>query len=177
MAVFAFPLVPVDLGCSPTVSMDVTPRRKSFRFSIVSVLLFTTIVALVIRLWSTSGVVELTFIDLQFESSSGTAGSVPTVPAAIARLHDRQVRIRGYIDPISVFQNKGIKNFILCRDDDDPPSSMDDSEFAVVRMKGQSTIDYTSSPVAVRGTLKILSTPFTIGKRRIFYEIAATEAE
>ncbi len=166
----------MSTGCH-SVSMTAMPTSKRLRFGIPSLLLLTALAAVVLRLTHTSGVVELTFHDLQLDPTSPANDRTQTIPAAIERLDERQVRLRGYIYPSSVFRAKGIKRFILCRDNNEPPSATCDSDFVIVQMVGPAETDFTTRPVAVSGTFAILPNPPVVSRRKLFYEIAATKVE
>ncbi len=148
-------------------------RRTRFRFGIGSLLIMTAVVAIAFRLTHQHGTVDITFRDLEFDSKATRTPPTQTVPPRISGLHKKHVRIRGYIYPLSVFRAKGIKRFVLARDNYEPITN--DGDCVIVRMNSESAVDYTTRPVTVTGVFSVRTTPVAYGNGTLYYEIAADE--
>ena len=142
------------------------------RFGIASLLLLAALVAIVARLSIDRKPVAISFIDLELESHAAMRAG--KYPPSVKRLDNRTVRLRGYISPSSVWKADGIKRFILIRDNME--AEFDDWAYAIVRMTGESKIDFTTRPIDVVGKLSILLPPIKHNNRYYLYEIAAKHA-
>ena len=118
---------------------------------------------------------EITFDDLRLDTKSRIPQGIQDFPKPIKNLHNKNVHLKGYILPASVFKEKGNRQFILCRDNQEPPESVTDDEFVVVRMVGDTSADFVTRPVAITGRFKVLDPPLVGPGRTLFYEIAAEE--
>lgn len=150
-------------------------QKHKLRFGIASLLLLTTLVALVIRLADSHAVVEISFLDLEFDSTNGPNSGGSSIPRRIERLHNRRVRIRGYISPQSVFREKGNKSFVLARDHNEPETK--DCDFIIIRMLDEAGVDFTTRPITLTGKFSILSPPLTTGNHMLLYEIDEANLE
>lgn len=100
---------------------------------------------------------DLTFDDLKFEMEKGTKFEREMLTKEIEALHKKEIRIRGYILPATLFKQTGIENFVLVRDNMEccfgPGAALYDC--IIVDMEKGKTIDFTTRPVAVRGKFEI----------------------
>lgn len=100
-----------------------------------------------------TGTQEVTFdtIKLPLEKDQPFNRSVLT--QSVLDLDGKDIRIRGYILPTSVFRQTGITQFVLVRDNQQccfgPGAALHDC--IVVEMKPGNTADYTIRPVSVEG--------------------------
>lgn len=152
-------------------------RGQRLRFGIGSLLVVTASVALFVRLTTSYVPIEITFDDLRLDEETPVLNIPQDLPKSIKNLHNKSVHLRGYILPTSVFKEKGNRQFILCRDNQEPPDSVTDDEFIVVRMVGDTGVDFVTRPVAITGRFKVLDPPLVGTKRTLFYEIAAEECQ
>jgi hypothetical protein len=100
---------------------------------------------------------EYTFDDLKFEIERGGAFQEEMLTDAIRSLNKKTMRIRGYILPTSVFQQKGIKQFVLVRDNQEccfGPGAMI-YDCIIVEMQEGRTADFATRPVTVQGRFEI----------------------
>jgi hypothetical protein len=100
---------------------------------------------------------DYTFDDIKFEIEKDQVFKNDMLTPAIRELDRKKIRIRGFILPSSVFQMKGIKNFVLVRDDQEccfgPGAAIYDC--IMIEMIDDNATDFYSSPVAVTGTFVI----------------------
>ena len=100
---------------------------------------------------------ELTFDDLKFDIEKGGSFHRSMLPKEIEALNKKQIRIRGYILPTSVFKQTGIEEFVLVRDNMEccfgPGAMLYDC--IIVQMEKGKTADFTTRPVAVKGKFEI----------------------
>ena len=91
--------------------------------------------------------------DLKFEMERGGKFEKKMMPEKIVDLNKKTMRIRGYILPTSVFQQSGIKQFVLVRDNQEccfgPGAMLYDC--IIIEMDGNKTIDFSTRPISVRG--------------------------
>ncbi len=59
---------------------------------------------------------EITFDDIKLELEKDQPYEEGKMTEKVKKLHEQKVKLRGYILPTSVFQQKGIKQFVLVRD-------------------------------------------------------------
>ncbi len=100
---------------------------------------------------------DLTFDDIKFDIQKGGKFKREMLTEEIESLHEKTIRIRGYILPASVLQMKGIEQFVLVRDNMEccfgPGAALYDC--IMVWMKKGKTADFTTRPVAVKGKFEI----------------------
>lgn len=98
---------------------------------------------------------ELTFDDIKFEMDKEQPFERSMITEDIEKLAGKRVRIHGYIFP--TFVQQGITEFVLVRDNLEccfgPGAALYDC--IMVKMKADTSTDYTTRPVAVEGTFKI----------------------
>ncbi len=114
---------------------------------------------------------DLTFDGVKFPIKKGDKFKRSMLTKKIEDLDGKRVRIRGYILPS--FQQKGIKQFILVRDNMEccfgPGAALYDC-IVVEMAKGKST-SFTVRPVAVEGTFAIRPFKGPDGKHLAVYHL------
>ena len=114
---------------------------------------------------------DLTFDGVKFPMKKGEKFKRSMLTKKIEDLDGQRVRIRGYILPS--FQQKGIKQFILVRDNMEccfgPGAALYDC-IVVEMAKGKST-SFTVRPVAVEGTFAIRPFKGPDGKHLAVYHL------
>lgn len=114
---------------------------------------------------------DLTFDSVKFPMKKGDKFKRSMLTKKIEDLDGKRVRIRGYILPS--FQQKGIKQFILVRDNLEccfgPGAALYDC-IVVEMAKGKST-SFTVRPVAVEGTFAIRPFKGPDGKHLAVYHL------
>ncbi len=100
---------------------------------------------------------EITFDDLKFEIERDGRFERSMLTKEIEELNKKEIRIRGYILPASVFKQSGIEEFVLVRDNMEccfgPGAMLFDC--IIVQMEKGKTADFTTRPVAVKGKFEI----------------------
>jgi|688.fasta_scaffold00925_18 hypothetical protein len=125
---------------------------------------------------------EYTFDDLKFEIERGGAFQEEMLTDAIRSLNKKTMRIRGYILPTSVFQQKGIKQFVLVRDNQEccfGPGAMI-YDCIIVEMQEGRTADFATRPVTVQGRFEIDPNSYRYspdGDHYAIFRIKATEVK
>lgn len=108
---------------------------------------------------------DKTFDDLRFEMEVGSRFVRSMLTKEIEALDHSRIRIRGYM--LFGAQNRGIKQFVLVRDNQEccfgPGAALFDC--ILVDMPAGKTIDYTRLPIAVEGIFNIRE--FEIGGRQM----------
>ncbi|XZE53908.1 DUF3299 domain-containing protein [Planctomycetaceae bacterium SH139] len=123
---------------------------------------------------------DITFDELAFDIEKDGKFEREMLTEEIEALHDREIKIRGFILPASVMQLKNIKKFVLVRDNQEccfgPGAALYDC--IIVQMKGEARAEFTTRPVAVKGKFKIkeFKYPGDEGHYAI-YSMEATEVE
>ena len=100
---------------------------------------------------------DLTFDDLKFEMEKEGKFERSMLTKHIEALNKKQIQIRGFILPASVFKQTGIEQFVLVRDNMEccfGPGAMLYDCIMVTMEKGKTT-DFTTKPVAVKGKFEI----------------------
>ncbi len=104
------------------------------------------------RLKSRNGLYDLTFDDVKFDLEPDEPFSPDRLTDEIRGIDGQQIKIRGYIRPS--FSQRGLKNFVFVRDNKEccfgPNAAIYDC--MLVKLKKQTTTDYTVRPVTVEGT-------------------------
>lgn len=100
-------------------------------------------------------VADKTFDDIKFDIEKGESFERSMLNDQVKQLFGDRLRIRGYIFP--TFRSKGIKQFVLVRDNQEccfgPGAALYDC--IRVTLKEGTSIEYTRSPVAVEGQFKL----------------------
>ncbi len=104
------------------------------------------------KLKSYNGIFDLTFDDVKFDLEPEDAFSADKLTDEIRQIDGQKIKIRGYIRPS--FSQRGLKNFVFVRDNKEccfgPNAAIYDC--MLVKLKKQTTTDYTVRPVTVEGT-------------------------
>jgi hypothetical protein len=103
---------------------------------------------------SRKGVREISFDTIKFDMEKGEPFERSMLTDAIEKLNGGRVRIRGYMLPS--FQQTGIKQFVLVRDNQEccfgPGAALFD---CIIVDMGEQTTNFSVRPVAVEGTFSI----------------------
>ena len=99
-----------------------------------------------------NGLYDLTFDDVKFDLEPDEPFSADRLTDEIRQIDGQKIKIRGYIRPS--FSQRGLKNFVFVRDNKEccfgPNAAIYDC--MLVKLKKQTTTDYTVRPVTVEGT-------------------------
>jgi hypothetical protein len=124
---------------------------------------------------------DYTFDDLKFDIEKDQAFEEKMLTKEIRALHQKKMRIRGYMLPTSVFQTKGIKQFVLVRDNQEccfgPGAAIYDC--IMIEMAPDKTTEFNLRPIAVSGTFVIDTESFQYpdGGHYAIFKMIATEAK
>lgn len=120
---------------------------------------------------------DISFDDVKLPLEKGDPFTPEILPAAVKALERERVRIRGYILPS--FQQRGIENFVLVRDNMEccfgPGALLHDC--VVVRMQPGKTTDFSIRPVAVTGTFRLEELKGPDGRHLAIYAIDGERVE
>lgn len=119
---------------------------------------------------------EITFDDLKLDLEKDEPFDPDKLTERVEQLDKHPIRIRGYILPASVFQQKGIGSFVLVRDNMEccfgPGAALHDC--IVVEMEPGKTTDFTTRPVAVEGLFQVKEFKYPDGKYYAIYHLRGT---
>jgi hypothetical protein len=124
---------------------------------------------------------EITFDDLKFDIAKGGEFKKEMITKEIGELDKKTVKLRGFILPTSVFQNSGIKQFVLVRDNQEccfgPGALLFDC--VIVEMEPGKTATFSTRVVSVKGKLEIDSESFRYpeGGHYAIYKMTAEEVK
>lgn len=100
---------------------------------------------------------DYTFDDLKFDIERGGKFDKGMLPEKILELNKKSMRIRGFILPTSVFQEVGIKQFVLVRDNQEccfgPGAMLYDC--IIIEMEGDKTTQFSTRPISVKGKFEV----------------------
>ena len=100
---------------------------------------------------------EINFDDLQFDIEKDQAFDENMLNEDVKSLDGKKVKIRGYILPATLFKEKGIKQFVLVRDNQEccfgPGAALFDC--IMIEMVPGRTTDFVTRPVTVEGKFRI----------------------
>ncbi len=122
---------------------------------------------------------EITFDDLAFDIQKDGEFKDAMLTDDIKSLHKQTVRIRGFILPNSVFQQSGIKQFVLVRDNKEccfgPGAAIYDC--VIVEMEPGKTADFSTRIVTVTGKFEIDTEKYRYpdGPHYAIFKLTATE--
>jgi len=122
---------------------------------------------------------EITFDDLKFNIEKGGQFKEEMITPEIKELDKKVVKLRGFILPTSVFQQSGIKQFVLVRDNQEccfgPGAALYDC--VIVEMAAGKTATFSTRVVGVKGKLEIDSESFQYpdGGHYAIYKMTAEE--
>lgn len=96
---------------------------------------------------------EINFDDLKFDIEKDSTFDPKMWTPRLKKISGKKVKLSGYILPSTLFQEKGIKQFILVRDNQEccfgPGAALFDC--VVVNMVDGTSTDFTTRPVTVEG--------------------------
>ena len=124
---------------------------------------------------------EISFDDLKLDIEKDGVFKKEMLTDEIKAYDKQTLKIKGYILPTSVFQQKGIKQFVLVRDNKEccfgPGAAIHDA--IMVEMVGDASADFTTRPITVAGKFQIDTETFRYpeGKHFAIYKIAGTAVE
>ncbi|MFM8570052.1 MAG: DUF3299 domain-containing protein [Pirellula sp.] len=124
---------------------------------------------------------EITFDDLKFDIEKDGAFKKEMITKEIEELNKKTVKLRGFILPTSVFQQTGIKQFVLVRDNQEccfgPGAALYDC--VIVEMQTGKTATFSTRVVSVKGKLEIDSESFRYpdGGHYAIYKMTAEEVK
>ena len=100
---------------------------------------------------------EINFDDLQFPIEKDQPFEDDLLTDDVRKLDDRDVTLRGYILPTTLFKNHDIDEFVLVRDNQEccfgPGAALFDC--VIVKLQGGVTTDFVTRPVTVTGKFEI----------------------
>lgn len=118
---------------------------------LIATLLLTCLVATV----RAERVRDITFDDVKFDIEKGAPFEPQMLTDKIRDLNGKHIRVRGYMLPS--FQQSGIKQFILVRDNMEccfgPKAALYDC--MIVDMVADKTTDFSVIPITIEGTFSI----------------------
>lgn len=123
---------------------------------------------------------EISFDDLLFTIAKEAQFAVEMIPADVSRYNNTIVTIRGYILPASVLRDKGNKQFVLVRDNQEccfgPKAAIYDC--IMIKMVDGKTADFSTRPIAVTGKFRV-TTEYQLedGQYIAIYEILANKVK
>lgn len=123
---------------------------------------------------------EISFDTILFEMDKEADYDPSMVTPEIKALENKEVTIRGFILPASVFQQVGIKQFVLVRDNQEccfgPGAALYDC--IMIKMTDNNTATFSTRPVAVKGKFHLTEKyKYPDGKYLAIYEMEATEVK
>ena len=122
---------------------------------------------------------EITFDDLKFNIEKGGKFENEMITPEIKELDKKVVKLRGFILPTSVFQQSGIKQFVLVRDNQEccfgPGAALYDC--VIIEMAPGKTATFSTRVVSVKGKIEIDSESFQYpdGGHYAIYKMTAEE--
>ncbi|MCE2801518.1 MAG: DUF3299 domain-containing protein [Planctomycetaceae bacterium] len=124
---------------------------------------------------------EITFDDLKFDIEKDGQFKKEMITKEIEELNKKTVKLRGFILPTSVFQQSGIKQFVLVRDNQEccfgPGAALYDC--VIIEMDAGKTATFSTRVVTVKGKLEIDSESFRYpdGGHYAIYKMTAEEVK
>lgn len=120
---------------------------------------------------------DITFDDIKFDMEKGAPFKRSMLTEKIEKLADTPIKIRGYILPS--FQQKGIKQFVLVRDNMEccfgPGAALYDC--ILVEMAPDKSASFTVRPVSVEGKFEISEFLGPDGKHLAIYRMVGEEVK
>jgi hypothetical protein len=121
--------------------------------------------------------VDISFEDLKFEIEAGEFFERSMLPDSIESLVGQTVRIRGFMLP--TMQRKGIKQFVLIRDNQEccfgPGAEV--YHCVQIEMTGEASAQFVTKPVAATGTLGIEPFVGPDGRHWAIYHMKTTSVD
>lgn len=129
------------------------------------------------RAVTAAGVKDVTFDRVKLELKKGDTYDSSLLTDEVKKLDGKQIRIRGYILPS--FQQKGIKQFILVRDNMEccfgPGALLHDC--ILVEMIAPATAEFTVRPVSVVGKFSVREVKGPDGNYLAIYHLDGKEVK
>ncbi len=126
-----------------------------------------------------SGILDITFDDLKFDIEKGAKFDRKLVTKKIEDLKGKKLTIKGYILPTSIFQQEGIKVFVLVRDDKEccfgPMAAIYDC--MRVELEGDAVASFTTRPITVEGEFDIREWAVIDGRPMAIFHMKAKSAK
>jgi hypothetical protein len=120
---------------------------------------------------------DITFDDIKFDIEPDGKFERSMLTEKIEALHKQPIKIRGFILPSSVMQQRNIQRFVLVRDNQEccfgPGAALYDC--IIVEMQGDARAQFTTRPVTVSGKFQIKE--FKYPGEDTHYAIYAMEAK
>ena len=153
-------------------------RIRQYRIASTVALTMTLLAATGTRTSLAAGRAEdISFDDIKFDMEKGGKFERSMLGEKIEGYTGRRIRIRGYILPS--FKQKGIKQFVLVRDNMEccfgPGAALFDA--IIVRMAPGKTTSFSVRPVAVEGTFSVQEVRTAAGKHLAIYAMTADEVK
>jgi hypothetical protein len=166
-------------GCVP----GVTVRRslalsRSSSWTLLTLAIFVTgfPIGVSAPAWasgSSGKIHEITFDDVSLELEKDEPFEPAMLTDRVKELDKEVVRVRGWILPASVFQQRGIRSFVLVRDNMEccfgPGAALDDC--MIVELEAGKSTDFTTRPVAVEGVFTVREFKDPAGKHYAIYHL------
>ena len=116
---------------------------------------------------------EITFDDLKLDLKKDEPFDPEKLTDRAKELTDQMVRIRGWILPSSVFQQKNIRNFVLVRDNMEccfgPGAAIFDC--IIIEMESDKKTDFTTRPITIEGRFDLKEFKDPDGKSLAIYHL------
>ena len=123
--------------------------------------------------WAADKVHEVSFDDVSLDLEKDEPFDPAKITDRVKELDKEVIRIRGWILPASVFQQRGIRSFVLVRDNMEccfgPGAALDDC--IIVEMESGKSTDFTTRPVAVEGVFSVREFKDPGGKHYAIYHL------
>jgi hypothetical protein len=123
--------------------------------------------------WGADKVHEISFDDISLDLEKDEPFDPAKLTDRVKELDKEVIRVRGWILPASVFQQKGIRSFVLVRDNMEccfgPGAALDDC--IIVEMDPGKSTDFTTRPVAVEGVFTVREFKDPGGKHYAIYHL------
>jgi hypothetical protein len=115
----------------------------------------------------------VTFDDIKFEMKKGDPFKRSMLTDKIEQLEGQTIKISGWILPASVYQEKGIRQFVLVRDNQEccfgPGAALFDC--VLVEMVNGKSANFSTRPVNVEGTFSVDEILGPDGKHLAIYRL------
>lgn len=100
---------------------------------------------------------DITFDDIKLDLAKDEDYDEEKVTERVRELHKQMIRVGGWIHPSFAFQQKGIKEFVLVRDNMEccfgPGAALYDC--IIVQMEEGKSAEYTTRPIKVEGMFEL----------------------
>lgn len=121
----------------------------------------------------------VTFDDIKFDMKKGDPFKRSMLTDNIEQLEGQTIKISGWILPASVYQEKGIKQFVLVRDNNEccfgPGAALYDC--VLVEMVNGKTANFSTLPIKVEGKFSVDEVIGPDGKHLAIYRLDSHSAK